>query len=891
MTTEEPKIIGPQPGPQTLALSSPADVLIYGGAAGGGKLLCVDTLIPTPNGFVRLADIHRGDFVIGRNGAPIQVLAESETVVASAWRLTFDDGSQLIAHDDHLWLTFDSKELSQLLRCNPMWRAKRRERRASRSAVGSRNKTNHTAEHRAFLSTTITARNKSRQCAVSEPPQGTVRTTSEIVQTIKTLRGRTNHAIPVAAAIALDDQSLPLDPYALGVWLGDGTTCNGEVTSADEFIFDELSRLGFSIARRTEKKSNAASSCRLHGLREALHSIGVIGDKHVPHKYLWASREQRLALLQGLLDTDGEVSATSGHVTFTNTRRCLTEAVAFLARSLGHKATVRESVAKLDGRAIGPCWKVKFAAKMQVCRLPRKAERIKLATRQTTRFRYIIDAECVESATMKCLRVDADDGLFLAGESFIPTHNSYGLLLEAARYIRLAGFGATIFRREYPQFFEQGGLWPVSEEIYPHLGGVPKKSKLRWEFPSGASIRFSHFDPNHLTRRQGAQIAMIGIDEITEFSEKEFWFLLSRNRTMCGIKPYFRATCNPDSEHWLASFLSWWIDPQSGYPIPERAGRLRWMVRDEDEKLNWANKRETLLSRFAGSLPISVAFVPASLDDNKILDAADPTYRGRLMSMNRVERERFLGGNWLIRPAAGLVFPADRWKYIKRDVFAAMAQKMRFVRGWDKAGTDRGHGPRSAGVLVAGPKNVHSGPFYIVDAHAGRWDDDRREAEILATARRDNIEWGSVHTELEKEGGSGGGHSARMTLRNLAGLSVGASAPQGEKAARWRPLSAQQQAGNVYLVEGEWIPDFIRELDALSGDKKMDGPRLKDLADAASLGFNKLTSMFGAGVIDGELLTNMDDTDYDRWSKEEKDAMPAFLKDLCESTGSYDDDD
>src|ERR1019366_5214068 len=144
------------------------------------------------------------------------------------------------------------------------------------------------------------------------------------------------------------------------------------------------------------------------------------------------SEGQRLALLQGLLDTDGGIG--NGSAEFTSTRQCLAESVAHLARSLGHKATVREGIAKLNGRIIGPKWIVKFAAKMQVFRLARKAERLVIATRRTTKFRYIVKAERIEPIEMKCLRVSSPDNLFLAGEHLIPTHNSIALLISALQF-------------------------------------------------------------------------------------------------------------------------------------------------------------------------------------------------------------------------------------------------------------------------------------------------------------------------------------------------------------------------------------------------------------------------------------------------------------------------
>ena len=119
---------------------------------------------------------------------------------------------------------------------------------------------------------------------------------------------------------------------------------------------------------------------------------------------------------------------------------------------------------------------------------------------------------------------------------------------------------------------------------------------------------------------------MLCFDELTHFSAKQFWYMLSRNRTMCGIKPYVRATCNPDPDSWVAEFISWWIDQETGYPIPERSGVIRYMVRVGDA-IHWADSpaelaHHTMLDDSGAEVPIppkSVTFISAKLTDNKAL--------------------------------------------------------------------------------------------------------------------------------------------------------------------------------------------------------------------------------------------------------------------------------
>ena len=269
---------------------------------------------------------------------------------------------------------------------------------------------------------------------------------------------------------------------------------------------------------------------------------------------------------------------------------------------------------------------------------------------------------------------------------------SWALLIEPMRHAANGQFGAVFFRRTTVQIRNEGGLWDESMKVYPLLGGEPREHVLNHRFPSGASVTFAHLEHDKtVLGYQGSQIPLICFDELTHFSSKQFWYMVSRNRSMCGVRPYIRATCNPDADSWVAEFISWWIDPQTGYSIPERAGVLRWFVRVGD-KIIWADNPQDLAEYkalnedgvMAPIPPKSVTFIPAKLTDNRALMAADPGYMANLMALPTVERERLLGGNWKIRAAAGLFFQRA-WCPI---VDAAPAD-IRWMRGWDLAATPK----------------------------------------------------------------------------------------------------------------------------------------------------------------------------------------------------------
>lgn len=246
---------------------------------------------------------------------------------------------------------------------------------------------------------------------------------------------------------------------------------------------------------------------------------------------------------------------------------------------------------------------------------------------------------------------------------------TFTLLLEFLRHIRNPKYTSVIFRRTTPQITSPGGLWDTSLKLYSQVGGIPTTKPYVWSFPVHGSpykakINFSHLQyEKDLNDWQGSQIPVIGFDELTHFTETMFFYFLSRNRSDSGIKGYIRATCNPDPDSWVKKFISWWIDPVTGYPIEERAGKVRYMVR-KDGVTVWGDTKQEVYEQCpdffenkhvveAGAkitdLIKSVTFIPGNIKDNKILVTQDPGYLGNLLSLDENTRAQLLGGNWKIR--------------------------------------------------------------------------------------------------------------------------------------------------------------------------------------------------------------------------------------------------
>lgn len=244
------------------------------------------------------------------------------------------------------------------------------------------------------------------------------------------------------------------------------------------------------------------------------------------------------------------------------------------------------------------------------------------------------------------------------------------LLFEPLRYIvdRVHGFNGTIFRRELNTIKTTGGLWDTARKLYRSIPPEhqPKmyggSSNFKFTFPAGIDIQLAHLhDVDTVYHYQGTEITYIGFDELTHFTESQFFYMLSRNRSTGGVEPYVRASTNPQGEGWVKRAISWWIYPDDypiesmrGLPIPERQGISMYMARIDD-MLIMAETPELVLdsmsSDVASNYPVaairSITFVAGKLYENEILMATNPGYLGNLLGLNESERMQLLDGRWM----------------------------------------------------------------------------------------------------------------------------------------------------------------------------------------------------------------------------------------------------
>lgn len=416
---------------------------------------------------------------------------------------------------------------------------------------------------------------------------------------------------------------------------------------------------------------------------------------------------------------------------------------------------------------------------------------------------------------------------------------TYALLLDPLRYINVRGYNAIILRKEYMQITTLGGLRDESVSIYGNIKNAVYQGspKIRWIFNHGkAVVGFDYIGKGtekEMGRWQGSQATFIGFDELTHFSQYSFFYMLSRNRSTCGVKPYIRATCNPDADSWVRNFISWWIDQETGYPIQERSGKIRYFFRSGGN-LIWGDSVQEL-ERLCHDIPEfrkesckSVTFIASSVYDNKELLKINPSYLANLAGLPVVERERLLKGNWKIRPAAGLYFKREQTRIVKSipDKIVAIA------RAWDLAATEitpeNSNPDRTASCLMARMKN---GQFIILDAKRVAFSASQVRKLVRSTAVTDKAEYKCNKVSIPQDPGQAGKEQSESYRRELSGFNVISRPVSSDKVHRAEPLAAQWQSGNVLLLEGPWNDTLLSELEGFP-DAAHD-----DQVDAASDAF------------------------------------------------------
>lgn len=355
-----------------------------------GKALAVDTPIPTPTGYILMGDLKDGDKVYDENGNICNVVKAHDIMYnRPCYKITFDTGEQIIADEEHLWFTQTSSEKHKKIK-------------------------------------------------------GSVKTTKEISHSLfKSNTLEPNHRIPKHKALCGTEKQLIIDPYILGVWLGDEHSASSRISIGKDDI-DVMSQLlnqpyftitndghdNFNYSINGENKKDT-TDC----FKKQIRQLNILNNKHIPIEYLMSSKEQRLELLKGLMDTDG-YACKKGKLEITSSNPKLAKDIIQLVRSLGYKTNLHIKTFKNPNWK--PSYRISFTPDTIVFKLPRKIERqqIRKLTPKWNRvnYSYIKNIESCESVPVRCITVDSPNSLYLCGETNQVTHNTTLVTIFALWY-------------------------------------------------------------------------------------------------------------------------------------------------------------------------------------------------------------------------------------------------------------------------------------------------------------------------------------------------------------------------------------------------------------------------------------------------------------------------
>lgn len=730
------------------------------------------------------------------------------------YRVHFSTGASVVVGDEHLWVTSSLKERTRASKCTDEARAKRRATRQKRGT----GKRPDLAERNSQ-----TAKNK----ILLPPILESVKTTQELYETQK-VNDRTNHSVKVAGALKYKEQDLPLDPYLVGLWLGDGATAGYTYTTDDYELLEAFEKEGFGnwYIRKYHY--------HIKDITPILKKIGIKGNKHIPDIYKTASIEQRLALLQGLMDTDGHAN-DRGQCELCLVNKRLIDDALFLIRSLGIKANIVKSHAKLDGRDMGDKYTIKFLTDLPAFRLQRKLEKQKRDNfRGTHDVYYITKVEPIEPVPCKCIGVSSPDETYLIGESLIPTHNTFALLLDIYRYANYKNFVGVIFRKEMTQVINSGGLWDKALELFKQLGAVSNTTSRFLKFPyikrdkqgkivefiegAGGKIQFSHLNnDSDKFNWQGTEIPYIAFDELTHFTFEDFIYLMSRNRNTNGFPNLIRATCNPDPDSWVREMLDPWIDRENGFPIPEMSGKVMYIVIENGKFIFSENKSDLEYDEEGNQrFPKSITFIPSRITDNPYL-ANDGSYLASLDAMDEFTRQQLRDGCWSYRPNKGLVFSKDWFEAV---TINQLPDFKKIVRGWDFAsGKDKDLSKKQKHDFSASVKLGYGvdGYIYVLDVTKEQLSPSELTNRILQLAEKDGV--GCI-IRIPQDPGQAGAFQTQQLVMQLHNYTVKHRTMSSSKFNRARAVASKCEHGVYRILKANWNKMFLNDLEAFPHDIK-----------------------------------------------------------------------
>lgn len=458
------------------------------------------------------------------------------------------------------------------------------------------------------------------------------------------------------------------------------------------------------------------------------------------------------------------------------------------------------------------------------------------------------------------MRLTASSEQQLSGKSFIA-------LLYPLKFAHDPHFRGIIFRNTTGEITSQGGLWENACEIYTKIygnseelrkqgktGGIKIHQKdLKITFPSGGSVKFSFLESSKdLLKHQGAAYTFVLFDEATHFTREMIEYLIKRMRSARAThQKQMVLTCNPDPDweclEWIKPYLT-----EDGTPNQEMDGKLRYYVVDNGEYI-WSDSREELEAIYGSGTDSGIrsfTFVSANCMDNVPLMKADPTYLSNLKAQPWVDVQRYLYGNWYVRPSGSSMVRRE-W-FVEKDEEPAWTEIEKTVRAYDFAFTKRSDSNPSPDYTVSVKMSkLKDGNYFIHDIRRtrilpGEWYDF-----IMQAAMEDGR---GVDIVIPLDPGAGAKFANNFLSKQIssAGFYVRQLRAQGKKAERFKPFASMVMNGGMQILrncgtdyENEVYNDlnfFYRELESFTGKRRAGERGHDDLCDACSDAFEAVAS-------------------------------------------------
>lgn len=422
-------------------------------------------------------------------------------------------------------------------------------------------------------------------------------------------------------------------------------------------------------------------------------------------------------------------------------------------------------------------------------------------------------------------------------------------LAHHLKYIHDPLYRGLTLRRTTPMLLKPGAVWDEAKQLYKEFdpGCKIKIKDLKIIASSGGEVSFSHFERVDDTDNfQGAQISSCVMEELCQFEESQFDYILSRLRTRAKMKPNMRATMNPDADSWVRKYVDWYLFPPEhelhGRPDPEKQGKVRWFVR-RDNELCWGESQEDLLERYPGSTPLSFCFISASVYDNPYIQKS---YIAFLEGLPRIQKELLLWGNWDARPEGEGMIKREWFKETLEE--PAWTDIIKTVRAYDFAGTvktkDMTYDPDYTACIKM--SKLKNGEYFIHDIQRIRIRFGEWKSFVLDNAVRDG---NKVDIILPVDPNPAAKAATQMLSREIAeaGFFVRNMKASMKKIDRFRPFASFTMNGGMHILrncgtdhENEIHNDlkfFYNELEAFTGQRKSGVNGHDDLVDVCSDAF------------------------------------------------------